>query len=63
MPQRRPQRPLAVALGSSNGVGNEQVARVRGTGATSGADALVGVVAGLHLLRECLPARQRMEMA
>jgi hypothetical protein len=54
---------LVDALGSGNGVRAEQVARVRATGATSGADALVGVVAGLRLLRKCLPARQRMEMA
>ncbi len=54
---------LVDALGSGNGVGTGQVPRVRATGATSGADALVGVVAGLHLLREQLPARRRTETA
>ncbi len=54
---------LVDALGSGNGVGTGQVARVRATGATSGADALVGVVAGLQLLRECKAARQRMARA
>ena len=54
---------LVDALGSGNNIGSQQVARVRATGATSGADALVGVVAGLHFLSENLPVPQRMEMA
>ncbi len=54
---------LVDALGTEGGASAEQIARVRATGATSGADALVGVVAGLRLLRECSPVHRRMAAA
>ncbi len=54
---------LVDALGSEGGASPERVARVRATGATSGADALVGVVAGLRLLRDLSSTPRRKDKA
>jgi hypothetical protein len=54
---------LVDAIGPCGTVDLDRVARVRSAGATSGADALVGVVAGLHLLREAFLSTHRVPQA